>query len=334
MAMRILVVDDDPMILELLFEALPSLGFPDVTGASSAMEAQQIIQNARTPFDCCLLDIQMPEITGIELCGWIRSRPGYGQTPILMITAMAQRNFVNQAFAAGATDYVTKPFDPLELSTRMSLAQRLNQERQRVELNQPAGAAPLAVQKPELHAPFHIADVKGVIDLLAMENYLLQLGRGEMFTSSVFAFQIAGIQRLYNSCSAEEYFYTVTDIAEAISENLAYYEAFVAHAGGGAFVCVSHTPTLPEEEELTAHIRETIEVLELCYDDGRPMLVDLKSGPRTRLGLRSARSAVSTLRSAVEQANKHQPQTTRPILQTLRPTSKFRALLRSLPWAS
>ncbi|SEQ69869.1 response regulator [Thalassovita taeanensis] len=306
--MRILVVDDDPLILELLRDTLPSVGFPDVTLAASAIEAMQIIQNSRDPFECCLLDIQMPQITGIELCDWLRQRPGYSDVPVLMITAMSDRSFINQAFAAGATDYVTKPFDPLELSTRIKLAEKLNLERRRKPESNVAAytmvSATSQTQRFDLHTPFHVQDVSGVIDILALENYLLQLGRGGMFATGIFAFQIAGVQHLYNSCTAEEYYYTITDVAEAIAENLAYFETFVAHAGNGAFVCVSHGRNLPEEDDIEISVRQTIDAMELCYDDGRDMDVQVYSSPRQRMGLSSGRAAIEALATAVQAAEK------------------------------
>ncbi|MFK5998799.1 MAG: response regulator, partial [Rhodobacterales bacterium] len=66
--MRILSVDDDPIILELLAAVLVSMGHTDVTTAGSATEALEIVKDDPEPFDCFLLDIQMPGIDGIQLC--------------------------------------------------------------------------------------------------------------------------------------------------------------------------------------------------------------------------------------------------------------------------
>jgi len=335
--MKLLVVDDDPMILELLLEALPGLGYPDVTGASSGAEAMQAIAQSDSPFDCFLLDIQMPEMTGIELCSWLRDHPDYAQIPVLMITAMSERSFIDQSFAAGATDYITKPFNPQELSQRMKQAEQLNRDRmaaflppaassnetahpvqQRLEM----GIAPFALQ-----TPFNIAEVRGVVDLLALENYLLQLGRGGMIASACFAYQIGGIQRLYDSCSPDEYYYTIADIAEAIAESLAYYETFVSHAGNGAFVCVAHGHNLPAEEDLIAEVRDRLHAMELQYDDGRPMLVAVSHSPYLRLGLRSGASAVAQLDRAIEQASAA-GEVAHAAPQRLRPVGLFTRLFR------
>ena len=104
--MRILAVDDDNVFLEILEQVLVSYGYSDLTLVESGVLAAEAIQAAKEPFDCFLLDIQMPEIDGIQLCQWIRSHALYATTPILMITAMAEREYVESAFSAGATDYV------------------------------------------------------------------------------------------------------------------------------------------------------------------------------------------------------------------------------------
>lgn len=306
--MKILAVDDDPMVLDLLKGSLPAAGYPDITTAGSAAEAMEIIQTAERPFDCFLLDIQMPQMSGIELCDWIRYIPEYSEAPILMVTAMSDKVFINQAFAAGASDYVTKPFDPLELTTRMRVAERLNQKQRDARHN---GEMVQALLNDNFRGPkfnfdtaFTIRDVAGVIDRVALENFLLQLGRGGMFATNVFAFQIVNARDLYESCTPEEYYYTVTDVAEAISDSLAYGESFVAHAGRGAFVCVCHGRDQIDPEDLQMTVQQAIDKMELIYDDWREMDVQIAISPAQRMGLRSGRSAIDAMDEAIDKARK------------------------------
>lgn len=306
--MKILAVDDDPMVLDLLQGALPKAGFPDITTAASAAEAMDLIQTADKPFDCFLLDIQMPQMSGIELCDWIRYIPEYSEVPILMVTAMSDKVFINQAFAAGASDYVTKPFDPLELTTRMRVAERLNQKsrdaRQNGEMVQALLNDNFRGPKFNFDTAFAVRDVAGVIDRVALENFLLQLGRGGMFATNVFAFQMVNARELYDSCTPEEYFYTVTDVAEAISDSLSYGESFVAHAGRGAFVCVCHGRDQIDAEELQISVQQAIDKMELAYDDWREMDVQVTISPVQRMGLRSGRSAIDAMDAALDKARK------------------------------
>ena len=306
--MKVLAVDDDPMVLDLLKGSLPEAGYPDITTALSAAEAMQTIQYSVPPFDCFLLDIQMPQISGIELCDWIRNIPLYAETPILMVTAMSDKVFINQAFTAGASDYVTKPFDPLELSSRMRMAERFNEKsrdaRQNGEMVQTLLNTSFREPKFNFDTPFSVHDVAGVIDRVALENFLLQLGRGGMFATNVFAFQIVNARDLYESCTPEEYYYAITDVAEAISDSLTYGESFVAHAGRGAFVCVCHGRDQVDAEDLQMTVQQAIDKMDLAYDDWREMDVQIAISPSQRMGLRSGRAAIEALNTSIDKARK------------------------------
>lgn len=125
---HILVVDDERTIVELLTIALEGLGHHKVTSASRGTEALAIINKQPNPFDLLLLDVQMPEMTGIELCRRVRETPGYRATPIVIISAMAERDYVQRAHDAGANDYIFKPFDVLELEERLMRIARKSQD--------------------------------------------------------------------------------------------------------------------------------------------------------------------------------------------------------------
>ncbi|MEQ9566508.1 MAG: response regulator, partial [Pseudomonadales bacterium] len=129
--MKILAVDDDPSILMLLEHALSMSRHHDVTLAFSAREALDTIDRDEVNFDCFLIDIQMPEIDGIDLTQVIRKTPGYERHPILMLTAMHEKSYLDRAFLAGATDYVSKPFDFRNLQARIFDAQGLAVENTR-----------------------------------------------------------------------------------------------------------------------------------------------------------------------------------------------------------
>ena len=117
--MRILAVDDDPVFLELLAGMLKAIGYGHVTTVGTAEQALHEVDTSNHVYDCILSDMQMPGLDGTALTTAIRLRTAYRQTPILMITALAGKNFVDEAFTAGATDYITKPFRKAELIARV-----------------------------------------------------------------------------------------------------------------------------------------------------------------------------------------------------------------------
>ena len=131
--MRILVVDDQEDSRDLTEGALMSAGYADVVGAESGWDALKILDIGRTTetasdFDVVLLDIVMPEMDGVETCARIRNDSRHTDLPIIMVTSLDDVNSLANAFVAGATDYVTKPVNRVELIARVRAALRLKQE--------------------------------------------------------------------------------------------------------------------------------------------------------------------------------------------------------------
>lgn len=110
---RILVVDDEPEIADLIEMYLLNENF-DVTKLYDGKEAQQTIDSAT--FDLAILDIMLPGVNGFELCKNIRESHQY---PIIMLTAKDEEIDKINGLTLGADDYVTKPFRPLELIARV-----------------------------------------------------------------------------------------------------------------------------------------------------------------------------------------------------------------------
>jgi len=112
----VLLVDDDPLIHELVEQflgALP-LHFDHAYSGEQALRAAAIC----TP-TLVLLDVCMPAMDGFETCRRLRSEPALARVPVLFITAAAEGEAVAQAFAAGGNDYVRKPIEPVELRARV-----------------------------------------------------------------------------------------------------------------------------------------------------------------------------------------------------------------------
>ena len=109
----ILIVDDDENIRNLLSIYLENEGFNTIK-ANNAKEAIEIIES--NEIELILLDIMMPQIDGIEACIKIRKEKNM---PIIMISAKSQDMDKIHGLTAGADDYITKPFNPLELIARV-----------------------------------------------------------------------------------------------------------------------------------------------------------------------------------------------------------------------
>jgi two-component system phosphate regulon response regulator PhoB len=116
MPARILVVEDDPSLVELLTYNLRAGGYEVVT-AGSAEEAQLLF--SEQAFDLLLLDWMLPDTSGIELCSALRRSGRHPTLPILMLTARGEEADRIRGLTTGADDYVVKPFSIPELLARV-----------------------------------------------------------------------------------------------------------------------------------------------------------------------------------------------------------------------
>jgi two-component system response regulator MtrA len=114
---RILLADDDRDIRELVTFKLTQAGY-DVVTAEDGAQALTTAQGSR--FDLAVLDVMMPALSGIDVCRQLRADDATATLPVILLTAKAQDGDVELGFSAGADDYVTKPFSPRELVTRIA----------------------------------------------------------------------------------------------------------------------------------------------------------------------------------------------------------------------
>ena len=117
MPATILVVDDDPLILQLLQVNFEMEGFTVITAA----DGQEGVERTRADRpDIVVSDVMMPRMSGLELVAELKADPELARIPVLLLTARAQHPDVTGGLDAGADDYVTKPFEPLELVDRVN----------------------------------------------------------------------------------------------------------------------------------------------------------------------------------------------------------------------
>ncbi|MEH2128798.1 response regulator [Nostoc sp.] len=113
---KVLIVDDDPVILAGLSALLTPWGL-EVTTLSQSQQFWQVL--IATSPDLVVLDLEMPIVNGLELCKVVRQDAQWGDLPILVVTAHTEAEFLQQAFAAGADDFISKPVLGPELVTRV-----------------------------------------------------------------------------------------------------------------------------------------------------------------------------------------------------------------------
>jgi len=117
--LSVLIADDEPYVVELVRVTLED----DRVRVFEAADGQTALAVAEAlAIDLVLLDVHLPDLSGLEVCRALRANPRSASVRIVMLTAAAQQDDVMRGLAAGADDYLTKPFSPVRL---LSLVDRL-----------------------------------------------------------------------------------------------------------------------------------------------------------------------------------------------------------------
>ncbi len=123
---RILVVDDIIGNIKILIEILkPTYDVSFVTSGVQALETAKLERP-----DLVLLDIMMPDMDGFEVCRQLKLDPQLAEIPIIFLTALEESDSIVKGFDLGAVDYVTKPYHPAELKTRIENHLKLKESRE------------------------------------------------------------------------------------------------------------------------------------------------------------------------------------------------------------
>lgn len=264
---RFLAVDDDPVFRLILEEALQRIGWTSLATAGSAREALEIISNGSERFDCFFLDIEMPEMDGIELCARIRALQGHQRTPIIMITSVTNREHVERAFRAGATDYMTKPIDHLELKSRVMGAARLISERRKSDIFEKTCLTWSDVPglNPAFEEPIPLSATERLIEYLALQNHLLTLGRLELWDHVAIAFRVVNAHGVYKRLDRLAFMDYMADLVPIINDAMKRYPCLTAYAGSGEFVCLTRRTAGLSSDEIALSIEESLRSLEQIH---------------------------------------------------------------------
>ncbi len=116
--MKILSVDDSAMIRKIIARSISVLGF-DLLEAGNGVEALDVLEKNYTETDLILLDWNMPEMDGFETLQRIKADDRFKHIPVMMVTTEVERSNVIKAIQAGAKNYLSKPFTPEDLTTKI-----------------------------------------------------------------------------------------------------------------------------------------------------------------------------------------------------------------------
>jgi CheY-like chemotaxis protein len=253
----------------------------DLHTAPSGPAALDMIKAQKVPFDCMLLDVDMPEMDGIELCRRIRTVPGYEDKPILMLTAKTDSISIEKAFAAGANDYIAKPFNLKDIYNRIRVAERLlvsSKTIKRIDANDLSKEGTQVPEDITLGDKVFLANVGRLILSFSLGNYITQLDRSELDNYQVFGVSIDDAERIFEQTSQQGFLHLLTSVAETLTDLITCPHLLMSYEGNGAFLCITRDPNLPEWDRMEAGLQAKLDALDLLSDDLKQESISLSVG--------------------------------------------------------
>ena len=220
---KILIVDDEPAIVELLEEHLQSEGY-DTEHAFSGEEALVVLERS-TP-DLVILDLMLPGMDGYEVCRLMQADSRLNHIPVIMLTARSAVPNRVLGYQRGADDYIVKPFDPDELSVRV---------------------------RAQLHHLYHdsVSELTGLPGTEAVEAKIAEVTSGAAGQWAIVYFNIANFSAYNDSYSyieGDEMLHVAAHSLKQAVEREGRSGDFLGHIGGDKFVVV----TTPERVQKIA----------------------------------------------------------------------------------
>jgi diguanylate cyclase (GGDEF)-like protein len=261
----ILIVDDDLFMRKILVRYLERENYR-VVEAANGMEALKLYQELEP--DMILLDALMPVLDGFECCSRLQKLPKGDHTPVLIITALEDRESVDRAYEVGAFDYVTKPIHWAVLRQRVRrLLEQANLRQQLEAANQQ-----LAVVVKELQRLVSIDGLTQVANRRCLDEYLDQECRRslrEQIPISLVLCDIDFFKNYNDNYGHQEGDRCLQEVAQAISKATNRPADLVARYGGEEFAIV--LPNTDEEGGMNVALRatEVVRSLQLVHEHSK-----------------------------------------------------------------
>jgi phosphoserine phosphatase RsbU/P len=271
--MRILIVDDSQDSCDLTEAALLSAGYTNIATAHSAWEAFKLLDigwpsKVESPqVDIVLLDIVMPEVDGIEACARIRSDARYADIPIIMVTSLDDMDSLANAFVAGASDYVTKPVNRVELLARVRAALKLKTELERRQARERELLVFMS-SWGERRASLWIDDVTGLFVGEVAEAYLMAASeRGSPDGTSVLALAVDRLDAYRSTQGDIAVNGILARVAQAIRRLTAHVGVVAAAYRNGLILLVGPELAAAPARALGEALRSTVSRLDIVNSE-------------------------------------------------------------------
>ncbi len=269
----------------------------------SAQEALDYLDESQELFDCFMLDIMMPGIDGVTLCKMLRDTEQYSRVPIMMISALTDQGHIDRSFAVGATDYITKPFNGLELGARVRAASALSKVVKEEESARMRTA--FLTQKinnldtVDLAERFDLNVIPEACDLFKLENSLLKLPDGS-HAIRVLAFKVLQVVEIHKQLTSDEFRGMINVVAGCISECIDSSKLQIAYAGNGTYVCTDFGPGTHSPSDIEISVKEAVGKFQMTDKSGNPMTLGIAMGRPANTNFWSSMEAAAGIEKALQ----------------------------------
>lgn len=256
---RILIVDDVPLGIKILGEFLSQEY--EVVVATSGPKALEIAE--KNPPDLILMDIIMPEMSGLETCRRLRENPRTVAIPVIFLTALSESDDIIRGFEAGGQDYIVKPFKKMEVLVRVQTHIELKKAREKIdqyarELEQKNQELKELLQRVEQMAMNDyltgVYNCRSAVELIQKELARSQR-EGKCF--SILMADIDDFKQINDKYGHECGDYVLTRVAGLIRDASRQYDV-VARWGGEEFLLMLPRTQLEEAKIVAERIRALV----------------------------------------------------------------------------
>ncbi len=259
--MRILLVDDVPNNIEILFQTL-KMRFDQISMANNGVKATELVKKWNP--DLILMDIMMPEMDGIEACKRLKADESTREIPILFITAKAATEDVIEGFKVGGADYITKPFRVEEVLARVEVQLRLRKVMKEKDdlISELRDTHDVLLNSSRMDA------LTGIHNRVSLEEKLNQEQSRNQRNGKSFSIILADIDRI-NKIN-EEYGLSVGDhviirTSSFLAQNIRSHD-IVGRWSSEEFLILLPETNLAEARVLAEKIRSLLEVEKLSFN--------------------------------------------------------------------